>query len=126
MFFLGDGGCFSGLRARVSSGFLPSFKNKSNPIFAAKIFPTGSQMLRPSPAVMVCVFSNSRHSSRNAKKMFKNAVSQQLPEILADGVQTLPIMFSLNLMRRQASSFWLRTLFGVWISFRWVLPRALG
>ena len=42
---------------------------------------------------------------------------RQFPEIQSDGVQTLPVIFSHNLMRREASSFWLKSclefLFGV-------------
>ena len=104
----------------------PKFSPKSPirlPRSPVKIFPTGSQMLRPSPAVMV--FSQTvvilREIQRKCLKMQFHSSFQKS----ADGVQTLP-MFSLNLMRREASSFWLRALFRVWISFRWVLPRALG
>ena len=44
---------------------------------------------------------------------------RQFQEIQSDGVQTLPVIFSHNLMRREASSFWLKSclefefLFGV-------------
>ena len=33
---------------------------------------------------------------------------RQFAEIQSDGVQTLPVIFSHNLMRREASSFWLK------------------
>lgn len=43
------------------------------------------------------------------KKMLeKMQFHRQFAEIQSDGVQTLPVIFSHNLMRREASSFWLK------------------
>ena len=112
---------------------LPSFKNKCIPV---KIFsPEPSQTFQKSMQFLPKkqsdaqtessrkgVFSNGRHSSKNAMKnkhVCKMQFHRQFQEIQSDGVQTLPVIFSHNLMRREASSFWLKSclefefLFGV-------------